>query len=526
MPRQRLFALLLLVLAPSAARAVDPNLRIHVSEFPLAPLQRVVFAYDAGPTAIANLISPTIVTAADLEAQPSWDFSGLTGELAVLQTAPVAAGWSCYVPDPVRNGCGFALANNDLLLVRDNLASGSRGATALDFDGTATLYERAQTISEGTGNEIRLCLNPAYYPNVAFLKFQGTDALGPYLSGGDPSWASPTFSCSGTLNSVVQGSNCNGSAGTGGGFDNDGGTAGQAQARVIRAGTLTLPSGHVVDSILVEALASFSVRIAGCLFDSGQAIRLYQLFWYVPHYGAIAQMVSPQDTASLTAWRQAESTSIGFGLLPPLSITADSTTASSVTVSWDPGRVTSEIDEFVVHWGTQPGAVVAPPDSSELRGDTIPVTQTSYTITGLAPATTYYVSVTTKRAYTDPLAGVTTAYRSIELPLTVGADVDGDGTRETSYPPEVAAVTAAGGGDEMRVNRQVRLTASGASPTVGSQMACGGMCVDQTFPGPLPMSLPGEAPPSGTASLWLYLHSDPTTTMKVAKSGAELDFVP
>src|SRR6185503_10872537 len=129
----------------------------------------------------------------------------LSDEGVVLQVAPVTDPWSCYVPDPVRNGCGFALAGNDVLLVRDNLATLSRGATALDFDGTSILYERAQVISEGVSAEIRLCLNPAYYPDVTFLQFQGSDARGRYLSGADPPWASTVFSCSTSLNSVTAG---------------------------------------------------------------------------------------------------------------------------------------------------------------------------------------------------------------------------------------------------------------------------------------------------------------------------------
>lgn len=514
----------LFLLHAAGAIAVDPNFRIYLDEYPLAPLERVVFAYDAGPTPISTLTTPPATTARDLENQLAWDFSGLSGEGVVIQVAPVTDPWSCYVPDPVRNGCGFALPNNDILLVRDNLVSGSRGATALDFDGTATLLERAQVISEGVNAETRLCFNPAYYPDVPFLVFQGSDGRGRFLSAADSPWQSAVFSCDSDLNTATNGARCNQTTGTGGGFRAGDGLPGQALARVVRAGTLTLPSGHAVDSILVEALAAFDVYGLGCFIDGGD-ISLWQLFWYVPHYGAIAQMVSQQDTASLDAWTTAESTSIGFGLLPPLTIQADAVTGTSITVSWDPGRVTGFIDEFVVHWGTQPGGTAPPSDSSELRGDTIPVAQTNYTITGLAPGTTYYVSVTTKRAYTDPLAAVTTVYRSIELPQSMGADIDGDGTRDTSYPPEVPATTSLVS-DELIVNRQVDILPPPPSPTVASQFACLGLCVDERFPGQLPMTLPGEAAVRGREMLWMYVHTDATIMMAVTKAGTSLVLAP
>jgi hypothetical protein len=49
--------------------------------------------------------------------------------------------------------------------------------------------------------------------------------------------------------------------------------------------------------------------------------------------------------------------------------------------------------------------------------------------------------VTSKSSYTDPVSNVTTEYRSVALPKSIGADIDGDGTRDTSYPPEVSATT-------------------------------------------------------------------------------------
>src|SRR6185369_15624809 len=105
---------------------------------------------------------------------------------------------------------------------------------------------------------------------------------------------------------VSSGSPCPGFAGgVSASFDEDNGALGRATGRCVRAGSLTLPSGHVVDSLLVELLASFNLD-ALCFFPGG-TIRLYQLMWLVPHYGVIAQASSGQDTASLATWTTAES---------------------------------------------------------------------------------------------------------------------------------------------------------------------------------------------------------------------------
>lgn len=515
--------------AAASALAVAPNFRVYLDEYP-APLARIVGAVDAGPAPMSTL---GFADGVALEAASAWDFSSLTGQDVVLQVAPVADAWSCYVPDPSNPPpCGFDLPGNDLLIVRDNLATGSRGAIALDFDGTSRFLERAQVINEseldGVGDETRLCFNPVAHPELPYLEFQHPDGARQYMAAGD-AWQSVVFSCNTDPLNVTSGSPCPGFAGgRSGSFDDGNGTLGRATGRVVRAGTITLPSGHVVDALMVELLASFNVRLA-CFIDVSR-LRLYQVAWLVPHHGFLAQASSPTDTASLSAWTLAESTSIGYGLLPPLDVTLVPG-PGTIRVTWDPGRFPQFADEWVVRWDVQPGDASAMAFSSEGAGDVIPSAQTGYTIRGLLPDTAYFVTVTAKKAYLDPIARVETTYHSIAPPTFVGADVDGDGTQDTRYPVVRSARTLLVT-DDMAINESVMIGSGTVAPPVATVFAAAcaaaphALCADRTVPGALPMTLVGEALPTGSDHVTFYEHSDATQTMRLARSGQDLRATP
>jgi hypothetical protein len=55
---------------------------------------------------------------------------------------------------------------------------------------------------------------------------------------------------------------------------------------------------------------------------------------------------------------------------------------------------------------------------------------------------------------------------------------------------------------------------------------CTGGAGDAVVPGSLPLTLAGEASPSGTNRLHVYQHSSGTLTMTVRKAGADLEFRP
>lgn len=546
--KRRLAALALIgAVAGSAlpAHAVDPSFRLHADEFPISPLTRLIVGVNVGDVEISSLtIAPSYPDSDALLAGDVWDFSTLDGADRVLQAVPVAPGWTCYVPEPGSipdAPCGFDRPENDFLFVQDALDTDARDTLAIDFDGVGTYYLRAWAIDEGdtpaTGDdELRLCLWPdGDRKEVPFVVFQHPDAMDPtrqYMLPGD-TWGSETFECSnfGSPIGVTQGSPC-GSAGGLSAVLNDGNeTMGRIIGRATSIGTLTLPSGHQLDAILVESLASFRAVLNPFCIDTGERTRQYQLMWLVPGYGPMVQVRSPDDQPPGTPWTTTTSTVVGYGLLPPLSIQVDAVTATTVTVSWDPGTITRFIDGYEVHWGTEPatGGAAPPPFSS---GFLDAAAGTSHVVSGLLPETTYWFTVTTLRSYTDPRSGETTPYRSIGLPESIGADVDGDGERDTSYPPEVSATTEPGAGDSLAVSVPVELLGSGPSPLLDSLFDAGcqvpphRLCPDTVEPGPLPHVAFGHGIAGGGPSLTLYQHSSPTTTMRVMRSADDLIFQP
>jgi hypothetical protein len=522
---------------------VDPNFRISDDQFPLTPLTRLVMGLNAGMVPISSLTAEGYANAAAMEAGTTWDFRGLTGTVRVLQEGPVTDQFSCYIPE---NGdipdrpCGFDLPGNDILLLQDDLETGARDVLAIDYDDAGTYFLRAWAIDEGWStagpdpdpdDELRLCFSPdGDRKAVPFVRFANDDGMGGhYITGTDPPWASETFECSlsGSPFGVAQEQPC----GAGGGVfavltDGDG-TNGRVSGRIANPGTVTLPSGHVLDALMVEILASFRAVINPLCIPTGNRNRQYLLIWFVPEYGPIIQIRSDSDQdPDLSGWTIASSTVVGYGLLPPLTIVADSVGPSTATVTWEPGLVPDAAEAYEVHWGTVSGHVAAPANSS---GPLPAALGNTYTVTGLLPETDYWISVSSRRTYTDPYMGVVTDYQSIVLPTSIGADVDGDGEQDVSYPPEVMVTTLEAAAEELAINRQVGLDTGAPVPPLADVFdpACTAgvftICADEFVPGPLDgMRLSGELVLSGSDGLRFYEHSDGSRTMKLAKRGNDL----
>lgn len=445
-----------LLLAAPPASAVDPNFRVYDDQFVTDPFTIIQFGINvrvlapatAGP-ALSTLTTQGFANAQQFEDATAWTFSPTVGTVAdtVAQNVPATSAWTCNLPD--RSDCGFDWAGVDGLLVADATDENNarvRGATAIEYDeATGRLMLRAAADKEGTSDELRLCFDPGQSrPDYPIVVFGNVDGARRFLKFGD-TWATTPFNC---LALGQQGSAC-GAAG----YNRlalttnaPAGVEGTLEGRVVNRGTVTLPSGHRLDSLLIRTIAEYDGHVllvgnnCGGL-NIGSTVRQMRLTWAVPYYGQVVTLTSPLQLASEapSGWTNVDSTLITYGLLPPLAISLASAEATSLTVSWTPPAITRNIDGWIVHWGTQPGATVEPPNESAL----IPVGQTSYTIPGLTPSTTYHVSVTSVKAYQDPKSGVTTTYRSIELPNSVGADTNGDGVRDVSYPPEIAAATTA-----------------------------------------------------------------------------------
>ncbi len=434
----RLAPLALLVAVASPSRAVQPNLRLYSDEWIAPPLQSVLAGINAEGKALSTLTSPGAANAAALEALSSWNFTPMatlsgTTDSVTLQ-APVSSAWTCYLPDS--SHCGFDWPGNQILTTRTGKAGGvaTRNVGASEYDADrGLLLVRASVSDEGGDNEVRLCLDPNQSrPEIALAAFPHVDGNRRYLTSGDPAWSSPQLNCSPIM---VFGGDC-GVAGATAYLGSGTGTTGLQTSRIVKAGTITLPSGHVVDGFLLESFVSATAKVATCpLALVTKTIRQWTLTWVVPGLGVVASISSDDDVASLTAFTTAKSTFVAFGLLPPLSMTVGDIGGDRVKLSWTPGSITRFVDSWQINW--LPEGSNDPPSTSA----PIPVGTTSMLLTGLDPGTTYRIWITARRTYTDPFSHVQATYTSLSLPQATGADANGDGTQETSYPPAATITT-------------------------------------------------------------------------------------
>lgn len=445
-PTVRLAAALLLPAA--AALAVQPNFRIYDDQFVLDPLKTLSMSIKQEGTPLSQITTSGAATGLALEQQSSWDFSpmrNLVSTDSFGQAVPATQLWTCYLPDTLN--CGFGAADIDALLVGDGVTAGNvtRDVSAVRYDeATGILSGRALVQNEGsalsgTDGEVRLCLGTgAGAPVVAAAVFPHVEAGSGrrYFQFGDADWGSPVFDC---FAGATLGAPCRATGGQSAALDADPPTTeGRIRNRFVRTGTVTLPTGHVLDAFMVESLTSYTAKSPGNCLLNLLTYKQWRLAWLVPYYGSVASVTSDQNVASLTAFTTAKSSGATYGLLPPLSIQATQVGSDSVTVTWDPGLLGERgIDGYEVHWGAVSGRTTAPTGHS----GPIPAGTRSYTITGLSPSTAVHVSVTTRRSYRDPKSRETTAYESIKLPQVIGADTNGDGTLDTSYPPEVKVTT-------------------------------------------------------------------------------------
>jgi len=199
----------------------------------------------------------------------------------------------------------------------------------------------------------------------------------------------------------------------------------------------TLPSGHTFNALLVRNVADFCVYyVSGCASIWKLAeVRTVNYLWQVPHLGTVVRLQSAQNVPDLTSFTTVAETDIHFGLFPPKSIAVTATTASSVTLSWDPGADVHRISDYKVYWDSDPGAVSAYAFNSVSNPGQVSFNGTSATVSGLAPGVTHYFTVTSRSVYTDPSSGIVTTYESLLYPTQVSGDPS------FIYPVEVQATT-------------------------------------------------------------------------------------
>jgi hypothetical protein len=280
-----------------------------------------------------------------------------------------------------------------------------------------------------------------------------------YMELGDPAWQSDPFDCEQNF--------VNGECGAGGFgsalFSKDcGAYAGTQSGEILAEGVATLPSGHTVNALVVRTLAELCVYpFEGCgLFPTEVRTAVY--LWQVPHLSTVVLLQSDQNVPDENTIVNFPEAQLATDLFPPITIQTGSETDTTIDVSWVPGNATLGVDDYVVYWDTDSGSV-----SDYGNSVVVPSGQTSTTLTGLAPGTQYFITVTARSDFTPypppPFCRLdytiacandtecaddgpcvlslppSVLYESIRFPTTVSGDPD------IVYPIEVMATTTGGG---------------------------------------------------------------------------------
>jgi hypothetical protein len=256
---------------------------------------------------------------------------------------------------------------------------------------------------------------------------------------GDPAWTGgPGTTCQQTLYNEVCGGgglfstlyakNCSSA-----GITHTGTQGGQ----IVKAGVMTLPSGHTFNALLIKTIADFCVYLGSSCSSLGKVddVRTVNYIWQVPWLGTLARLQSAQNVADDTSWTTLDETDIKFGLFPPRSISVTGTTDTSVSISWDPGLDTHRISSYKIYWDTDSGGSTPYAFNSIANPGQVSIVGTTATISGLTAGTTYHVTVTSRSVHTDPSSGVVTTFESILYPTQVAGDPS------FIYPVEVMATT-------------------------------------------------------------------------------------
>lgn len=436
------------------------DLKIYVDQLATVPDGKVLYGIDLGAGSMISELTPEMyATAGDLIAADTWDFSqNTTGELVVSTTALPIAAETCNSAS-----CGYAGAGKNLEREDFDPAGTPRKNNQVtereDRVSDVTIWLRAGAQTEGEGGifgsgESRFCYEgtdgggQARTP-VPLWRFANQDADGWFLQAGDawePEWADPIntpfFDCEQTLYNDV--------CGTGGG----GGLiptlyakacqdhAGTQSSEVLKGGVVTLPSGHTINALLVRTVGDFCVFSrddCADLFGPLDFVRTVVYIWQVPHLGTAVLLQSEQDAPNLVSWSQLDVAEFRYGLFPPVTISANATGDTMMTVSWDPGAITGDIDRFKVYWDTTSAAGGDYAFNSDDQPGQVTFSGNSADLTGLDPGTTYFVTVTALSSFANPSnTGNVVEYESLRFPTQISGDPS------FVYPVEVQATTTGG----------------------------------------------------------------------------------
>jgi len=333
-------------------------------------------------------------------------------------------------------------------------------------ESTTTWWQRGVDRYDGVAGafgegESRLCYVSDGRTEVPLWRFPNVDAVGSYMQLGDSRFEHTAFACENVIVSpfVTYGYACSD-------FE------GKSYGEVVNEGVVKLPSGHQLKALVVQSVTEYCVNlVASCSgFFLVDDVRSVSYLWEVPHIGTVARVLSNKTVQTKTDFIHVAEVDVKYGLFPPLTLTVGSVDSESVQLSWDPGLITDEIDDYHIYWDIESGgrcniggedcnadapsvgdhcaatqACCSTPgdscDGYDFDSDTHATqvnfdTPTSATIDGLDPGTTYHFTVNARSSFTDPSTAITTVYESPSYPTRIPAvPVD--------LPLEVSATTTA-----------------------------------------------------------------------------------
>ncbi len=367
---------------------------------------------------------------------------------AAATTSPVNAAESCNAARCGYTLPGSVLERRDVRFDAGNVKFNSVSQRE-DRANDVTLWLRAGAQKEGkTGTfgtgESRFCFvsdGTGTRSPVPEWQFQHQDGGGWYMQPGDL-WEGGPFNCEQNL--------FNQTCGTAQLFDRlwaqaCGTHTGKQGATVLKAGVITLPSGHTFNSLLVRQMSDFCVYAAsGCnaLFKVDE-VRTVVYLWQVPYLGTPVLLQSVQNAADATSWSAVDQTDIKFGLFPPVTIANGGRTDTTVSLNWNPGNDTRRISGYKIYWDTDSGGASPYAFNSQANPGQVSIVGSTATISGLQRGTSYFFTVTALSTFTDPSSGIVTTYESEKYPTQIYGDPD------LAYPLEVLQTTTCTPGAEV-----------------------------------------------------------------------------
>jgi hypothetical protein len=339
-------------------------------------------------------------------------------------------------------------------------------------DGTckfsATVWLRGVVRFEGIQSDIlglgesRLCHaddDGTDRTDIPLFRFPNQDSHGYYMELGDPRWLHVPYDCEPIILFPAAVS-----------ADPSTGFEARQTGQVVNEGVVKLPSGHQFKSLVTRGVTEYGVDILACLIETDK-VRTVIYLWEVSHLGTVVRLQSDKLAADPFSITHISEIDMKYGLYPPLSVTVDAVTDTSVDLSWDPGLITDHISGYRIYWDTESGGQCSTgledctadhPGAGDCAagetccgtpGDTCDsydfdsvsdpgqvsfTAATAATVGGLDPSTTYYFTVTAMSDFTNPATLVTTSYESALYPTQIPA-VPHD------LPVEVGATTTGGG---------------------------------------------------------------------------------